>query len=163
MVPQPPAAQARAPSSPPVRSARGTGSEARAESTTDLVTGLLGDVKDLAAAHGQALKNEVSEELGALAGTLKMFTVALAIVSMGALLFVMAAALLIADVAAIPVWVTYGGFALVLLGVGAYLLTARNPAQNVSDGRADLVPETSMADAKEGVDFLKEQAKRIVK
>jgi hypothetical protein len=33
----------------------------------------------------------------------------------------------------------------------------------VSDGRADLVPETSMADAKEGVDFLKEQAKRIVK
>lgn len=152
---------------PPVgasaRTARGTGSEPRSESTADLVTGLLGDVKDLATAHGLALKNEVSEELGALATTLKMFTVALAIVSMGALLFVMAAALLVADVAAIPVWVTYGGFALVLLGVGAYLLTAKNPAQNVADGRADLVPESSMADAKEGVDFLKEQAKRIVK
>jgi hypothetical protein len=158
-----PAPRGAPPPGEPGRSARGTGSEPRGESTTDLVTGLLGDVKDLAAAHGQALKNEVSDELGALAGTLKMFTVALAIVSMGALLFVMAAALLIADVAAIPVWVTYGGFALVLLGVGAYLLTARNPAQNVSDGRADLVPETSMADAKEGVDFLKEQAKRIVK
>jgi hypothetical protein len=163
MVPQPHDAPARPPSSPPARSARGTGSEARAESTTDLVTGLLGDVKDLAAAHGQALRGEVSEELSALASTLKMFTVALAVLSMGALLLVMALALFISDMAAIPVWVTYGGFAVALLGAGVYVLKAKNPAQSVSDGKADLVPETSMADAREGVDFLKDQAKRLMK
>jgi hypothetical protein len=156
--------QAGAPPQPSAatRAARGTGSE-RAESTSDLVTGLLGDVKDLAAAHGQALRGEVSEELQALASTLKMFTISLAVLSIGALLFVMALALFVADMAAIPVWVTYGGFALALVAGGVYLLKAKNPAQKVSDGRADLVPETSMADAKEGVDFLKDQAKRLMK
>jgi hypothetical protein len=151
------------PSSASARSARGTGSEPRAESTADLVTGLLGDVKDLAAAHGQALRGEVSDELQALAGTLKMFAVALAVLSIGALLFMMALALFVADMAAIPVWATYGGFALALVAGGIYLLKAKNPAQKVSDGRADLVPETSIADAKEGVDFLKDQAKRLVR
>jgi hypothetical protein len=162
MVPHAPSAVG-ASSSQQSRAARGTGSEARAESTTDLVTGLLGDVKDLATAHGQALRGEVSEELSALATTLKMFAVALAVLSMGALLFVMALALLVADVAAIPVWVTYGAFGLVMLGGGIYILKAKNPAQQVTDGKADLVPETAMAEAREGMDFLKDQAKRLVK
>jgi hypothetical protein len=155
----------------PARSARGTGSEPRTrhaseprdESTTDLVTGLLGDVKDLATAHGQALRNEVGEELSALSASLKIFSVALAVLSIGALLLVMAGAMALAVALDIQLWITYGGFSVVMLVIGYVLLKKANPAKRVADGKADLVPETSLGEAKGDLDFVKDQAGRLMR
>jgi hypothetical protein len=144
----------------PSRTARGT-EPIEHESTAHLVAGLFGDLKDLATAHGEAMRTEVSQELSALGTSLKLFMVALATMSIAALMLCLGVARLLADALDIELWWTYGGFA-VVAGVASYLiLRYANPARRVADGNADLVPEAALEDARDSATFLKEQLHRV--
>lgn len=147
---------------PPARTPRGT-EPLETESTSHLVSGLFHDLRELGTAHVQAMRGEVSNELSALSTSLKLFSVALSVMSVAVLMFLLGVARMLADVFDVDLWITYLGFG-AALGVGGYLLLrAANPAQRVADGKADLVPETTLREAKDTASFVKEQLGRVVK
>jgi hypothetical protein len=161
--PRPPDAGAPPASPRPARTARGTAEPVAAESTPHLLSGLLADLRDLGSAHALSLRSEVSQELSALATSLKLFMVALSVLTVGVVLLFFGLAGMLADAVDIEVWWSYLGFAVVMVGGGYALLRAANPAKRVADGHADLVPETALADAKDSMSFVSDEMQRVVR
>lgn len=141
----------------------GTDSDHHHESTGALLQGLVLDMKDLAVAHGESLRGEVGHELRVLTRSLKIFLIALAIVSIGTMLLVLAVGRAAAEFLDVPIWASFGVTALLLIVGGVTLALAVKPSRQVADGKADLVPETAIGDARANVDFVKEQAGRVLR
>ena len=110
------------------------------ESTVELIGGLIGDAKDLAATHLAGLRLEVKEELRDLKRSSKYAAAASAAFAVGALLATLALVHALWLYTALPQWAAYGVFALAFLAVGAVLVIARSRmSQDI-----DLVPETGL-------------------
>lgn len=118
----------------------------RDESTSDLLSGLLRDAKELVTAHGDHLKVEVRHEIRSLKETVIKAGIAVAAVVLAGLLLAHAIALGVAALG-VPMWAAYGITALVFALAG-YLVFRTRPSD------LELVP-------KEAIGSIKRDVKRV--
>ena len=97
------------------------------ESATSLIGGLLGDAKDLAAAHAEQIRNEVRTELDSIKGAMARTAVALAGAVIAGVVLAHACALALSAATGLPTWAGLGIVAAVF-ALGAYLAVQRSSA-----------------------------------
>ena len=123
-----------------------------------LISGLVGDVKDMAAGHATKMRGEVKDELKGLKQYLVKVIAGVGVAVLGAILLAHAFALGL-DALGLPQWVAYL-LAAAMAIVGGLILLKRLPGDNKD---IDLVPETAIRDLKRDVRELKEDIKDEVK
>jgi putative superfamily III holin-X len=114
------------------------------EPTKDLVTGLISDAKELAAGHLGHMRGEIKDEFKNLKLVMWRIAGAVGVLAVAAVLVGHALALALAALG-LPVWVSYGVAAIVLLALGGAILELMPHA----DKDSDLVPEQSLAEARD--------------
>lgn len=122
-------------------------------SMATLLTGLLDDVRTLIRQEYQLLKDEIATELGELKAAIVAFLAGLFLLTASALLFLLAVVHLLHEVAGLPLWASYGIFALLLLGGGLVAL-------KIGSGTArtfNLVPTRTIHSLKEDTQWIKQQ------
>ncbi|HSE57570.1 MAG TPA: phage holin family protein [Nitrospiraceae bacterium] len=118
-----------------------------------LLTGLLDDVRTLIRQEYQLFKDEVSTELGELKAAIVAFLVGLFFLGAAALFSLLAVVHLLHEVAGLPLWASYGIFALLMLGGGLLAL-------KIGSGTAktfNLVPTRTIHSLKEDTQWIKQQ------
>ena len=127
-------------------------------SIPELISGLVGDAKDMAAGHATKVRGEIKEEFNGLKQYLMMVLVSIGLGIMGAILLSQSFALGLAALG-LPLWAGYLIAAVIFVGIG-YLLVKRMPANK---DHIDLVPENAIADIKRDVANIAEDVKDEVK
>ena len=113
------------------------------EPTKDLVAHLISDAKNLATGHLGHMRGEIKDEFKNLKTAMLRIAAAVGVLAVAAVLVGHALALALAALG-LPVWVSYGVAAVVLLALGGALLELL--PHDKKD--ADLVPEESIASAR---------------
>ena len=127
-------------------------------SIPELISGLVGDAKDIAAGHATRARDEIRAEFTGLKQYLMMVLVAVGLGVLGAILLSHAFALGL-DALGVPTWASYLIAAALFVGVGVVLIK-RMPANKKN---IDLIPEGAIAGLKRDVTTLKEDVKGDVK
>lgn len=128
------------------------------KSMPELLSGLLGDAKEIAAGHATKMRGEIKDEFRGLKLFLAKVAVAVGVGILGAILLAHAAALVL-DAVGLPQWAAYLISAALFVGVGLVILK-RLPAEKKD---IDLVPESALADFKRDMKTLKDDVKDEVK
>jgi predicted signal transduction protein with EAL and GGDEF domain len=115
------------------------------ESTTELLVGLIADVRDLASAHLERMQREIRADLGNLGESIKTRALAVAGLVVAAVLAGQALALALSSVSGLPPWAGLGVVALVLVAASVVSLRRHRPAIT----SIDLIPERALAAAKD--------------
>jgi hypothetical protein len=123
-------------------------------SIPELISGVLGDAKDIAAGHASKARDEVKDEFSNLKAYLMKVMVAVGLGIMGAILLSHAFALGL-DALGVPQWAAYLIAAVIFVGIGA-ILVKRMPA-NKKD--IDLVPESALAGLKRDAQNIRDDVK----
>lgn len=110
-------------------------------STTELVTGLVGDARDLAIAHLDGLLLEAKQELGRLASAARSAAIGLALCSIAALLVAIGGAQALATFTALPLWASYLIAAGLFVAIGLALVAVARARRRGADG----IPERQLA------------------
>ena len=126
-------------------------SDIKDASIPELISGVLGDVKDMAGGHATKMRDEVKEELKGLKSFLMKVMIAVGIGILGAILLAHAFALGL-DAAGLPQWLAYLISAALFVGVGV-VIVKRLPADKKD---IDLVPENALKDLKRDVKRIKD-------
>jgi hypothetical protein len=117
----------------------------------ELLTGVAGDVSQLAKGRMTEMRDEVKDELSNLKRYMLRIAIGVGIVVVGAILVghLLASAL---NAMGVPLW---GGYAIaaVIMLAGGYLLLTRYPAD---PNKRDLVPEETAGDIKQDVEEIVE-------
>lgn len=111
----------------------------QSEPTKDLFTGLMSDVKEIAAGHFTGLKGEIKDEFKNLRGMMMRIAAASGLMVLAGVLLGHTLALVLAELG-LPLWAGYGIATVVLAGVGLVLVKSL-PNDTT---QADLVPEEQM-------------------
>ncbi|HLL22254.1 MAG TPA: phage holin family protein [Kofleriaceae bacterium] len=127
-------------------------------SIPELIAGLVGDAKDMAAGHGAKMRDEIKGEFKGLKNFLMRVLVAVGLGILGAILLSHAFALGL-DALGVPQWAAYLISAVIFVGIGA-LLVKRMPSDK-SD--IDLVPETALAGLKRDANLTNSAMQEAVK
>lgn len=125
------------------------------KSLPELVSGLLGDAKEIAAGHATKMRGEIRDEFSGLKNFMLKVAIAVGLGVLGAILLSHAFALGL-DALGIPQWVAYLIAAVVFVGVGAFIVKTKLPAQKKD---IDLVPESAIADFKRDVKAIRREVK----
>ena len=128
------------------------------KSLPELVSGLLGDAKDIAAGHATKMRSEIKDEFTGLKMFLMKVAIAVGVGILGSILMAHAAALIL-DAVGLPQWASYLIAAAVAITVGLVILK-RLPSDK---GDIDLVPESALADMKRDFKSMKRDVKDEVK
>jgi hypothetical protein len=127
-------------------------------SIPELISGLVGDAKDIASGHATKMRGEIKEELGGLKQYLLKITIAVGIGVLGAMLLAHAFALILVAIG-LPLWAGYLSSAAIAIAAG-YVVIKRMPE---SKKDIDLIPESALADLKRDATTLKEEVTDEVK
>lgn len=128
------------------------------KSIPELISGLLGDAKEIAGGHATKMRGEIKDEFRGLKVFLAKVAIAVGAGILGSILLAHAAALGL-DALGVPQWLAYL-IAAVIGIVAAVLLLKRLPADKTD---FDLVPESTIADFKRDMKSLKNDVKDEVK
>lgn len=123
-------------------------------SIPELIAGVVGDAKDIAAGHATKARDEIKDEFSGLKAYLMKIMVAVGLGIMGAILLSHAFALGL-DALGIPQWAAYLISAVIFVGIGA-ILVKRLPD---SKKDIDLVPESAIAGMKRDAQGIKDDVK----
>ena len=123
-------------------------------SIPELISGLVGDAKDIAAGHATKVRSEIKEEFNGLKQYLMMVLVSIGLGIMGAILLSHAFALGLAKLG-LPLWGGYLLAAVIFVGIGIVLIK-RMPANK---DHIDLIPENAIADIKRDAAGIKDDVK----
>ena len=123
-------------------------------SIPQLISGLVGDLKDIGAGHATKARDEIKDEFSNLKAYLMKVMVAVGLGIMGAILLSHAFALGL-DALGVPQWAAYLIAAVIFVGIGAILIK-RMPANKKN---MDLMPENALASLKRDVSGIKEDVK----
>lgn len=126
------------------------------EPTTDLLSEIMSDAKELATGHSERIKLEIRQELEALKSVIRMTGVFIAAVVLGGVLLAQALGFGLAELTGWPLSASFAGVGLVLAIAG---YAAYRSARSQS---ADLVPEESLAAAKNDVKRVGATVKRAL-
>ena len=124
------------------------------KSISELVSGLLGDAKDIAAGHATKMRGEIKDEFSGLKMFLMKVAIAVGVGILGAILLAHAFALGL-DAVGMPQWSAYLIAAALFVGVGLVILK-RLPAEKKD---IDLVPESALQDLKRDVRQIRRDVK----
>ncbi|MDQ3339170.1 MAG: phage holin family protein [Myxococcota bacterium] len=127
-------------------------------SIPELISGLVGDAKDMAAGHATKARAEIKEEFNGLKQYLMMVLVSIGLGIMGAILLSQAFALGLAALG-VPMWAGYLIAAVIFVGIG-YALIKRMPSNK---DHIDLIPENAIAGIKRDVQEIKDDVQDEVK
>jgi hypothetical protein len=130
-------------------------SDVHNKSLPELVSGLLGDAKEIAAGHATKMRGEIKDEFSGLKMFMMKVAIAVGLGVLGAILLSHAFALGL-DALGIPQWVAYLIAAVIFVGIGAFIVKTRLP-----EGKKDidLVPESTFADLKRDVKQIRRDVK----
>ena len=123
-------------------------------SIPQLISGLVGDLKEIGAGHATKARDEVKEEFSNLKNYLMKVMVAVGLGTMGAILLSHAFALGL-DAVGVPQWAAYLIAAVIFVGIGAILIKR----MGASKKSMDLVPENALADLKRDVSNITDDVK----
>lgn len=118
-----------------------------------LLTGLWDDVRTLIRQEYQLLKDEIATELDELKAAIVAFLAGLFLLAASALLFLLAVVHLLHEAAGLPLWASYGIFALLLLGGGLIALKIGTGAAKTFNP----VPTRTIHSLKEDAQWIKQQ------
>jgi ABC-type microcin C transport system permease subunit YejB len=127
-------------------------------SIPQLITGLVGDAKDMAAGHASKARDEIKEEFSGLKQFLMMVLVSIGLGIMGAILLSQAFALGLAALG-MPMWAGYLIAAVIFIGIGI-VLVKRMPENK---DHIDLFPESAIAGMKRDVQNITDDVKDEIK
>jgi hypothetical protein len=129
-------------------------------SVSELVTGLLGDARDLALAHLDGIRQEMRAEARNLASTARFTGVMLCVATIGVILAGFGAAHGINAAFDLPLWASFliasGVFLLAALIIGLVVKTRRHAEDE------DLVPQHELAKIKRDAQWLASRARHSV-
>lgn len=127
------------------------------QSSTELVSGVIGDARHLIAAEIESLKLEIKSELKRAKAALAAAAVGGGVLALGGLLLVLMIAQGLYAGTTLPLWAAYGivGGVLAVVGI-ALLLIGRS---QIADKDADGWPEESIEEIKQDVKWVKDQAR----
>jgi hypothetical protein len=127
-------------------------------SIPELIAGVVGDAKDMAAGHASKARDEIKEEFTGLKQYLLMVLAGIGLGILGGILLSHAFALGL-EALGVPLWASYLIAAVIFVGIGVVLIK-RLPANK---DHIDLFPENAFADMKRDVgniaDDVKDEAK----
>jgi Putative Actinobacterial Holin-X, holin superfamily III len=135
-----------------------TPTDIKQASIPELIAGLVGDAKDIAAGHAGKARDEIKAEFTGLKQYLMMILVSVGLGILGAILLSHAAALGL-EAVGVPPWASYLIAAAIFVGIG-FVLIKRMPA-NKKD--IDLIPENALAGLKRDVSNLADDVKDEVR
>jgi hypothetical protein len=128
-------------------------------SIPELIAGVVGDAKEMAAGHATKARDEIKEEFSGLKQYLMMVLVGIGLGILGGILLSHAFALGL-EALGVSLWLAYLIAAVIFVGIGV-LLMKRLPANKAN---IDLFPENAIADMKRDVatisDDVKDEASR---
>lgn len=127
-------------------------------SIPQLISGLVGDAREIAAGHATKMREEIKDEFSGLKMYLMKVMIAVGLGTLGAILLAHAFALGL-DALGLPQWLAYLISAVVFVGIGA-VLVKRLPADKTN---IDLVPEAALAGMKRDMKTLKSEVKDAAK
>ena len=127
-------------------------------SIPELISGLVGDAKEIAAGHATKARDEIKAEFTGLKQYLLMVLVSVGLGVLGAILLSHAFALGL-DAVGVPTWASYLIAAAVFVTIGVILIK-RMPA---SKKDIDLIPESAIADLKRDAVAIKDNVASDVK
>jgi putative superfamily III holin-X len=128
------------------------------DSIIELVTGLLGDARDLAATHVESVRMETLSELRNLKHATQLFGIGLAVMSVAVVMAALGGALALATYTVVPLWGAVLIAAAVLLIAGLLVFkAAAKPKEEI-----DLVPEDSLEHAKDDASWIADRAREVV-
>ena len=127
-------------------------------SIPELISGLVGDLKEIGAGHATKAREEIKDEFRGLKQFLVKVAIAVGLGVLGAILLSHAFALGL-DALGLPQWVAYLISAVLFVGIGA-LIVKRLPS-NKKD--IDLIPENALADLKRDAVAIKDDVKDEIK
>jgi len=128
------------------------------ESVPELVSGILGDTRDLMVIHADRARLEIRDELSELGKATRWYIGASAILASALILLVNGLALGLAYALEWPAWATYTICGVVAALVGVLVL--RNGRKHAAG--ADLIPEQTLHDLQRDAKWIAEEAKDIV-
>ena len=128
-------------------------------SIPELVSGLVGDLKEIGAGHATKAREEIKDEFRGLKQFLVKTVVAVGLGILGAILLSHAFALGL-DALGLPQWTAYLIAAVLFVGIGAVILK-RLPSNGRKD--IDLIPEATLADLKRDAVGIKDDVKDGIK
>ena len=123
-------------------------------SIPQLISGLVGDLKEIGAGHATKARDEIKDEFSGLKAYLMKVMIAVGLGIMGAILLSHAFALGL-DALGVPQWAAYLISAVIFVGIGA-ILVKRLPANKKN---IDLVPESAIAGMKRSAQGIKDDVK----
>jgi Putative Actinobacterial Holin-X, holin superfamily III len=123
-------------------------------SIPELIAGLVGDAKDIAAGHAGKARDEIKAEFTGLKQYLMMVLVSVGLGILGAILLSHAFALGL-EAVGVPQWASYLLAAAIFVGIGLVLIK-RMPANKKN---IDLIPENALAGLKRDVTNLADDVK----
>jgi hypothetical protein len=126
-------------------------SDIKDASIPELLSGVMGDVKDIAGGHATKMRDEVKVELVGLKNYLMKVMVAVGVGTLGAILLAHAFALIL-DAAGLPLWASYLISAAIFVAIGA-VIVKRLPSDKTE---IDLYPENALRDLKRDVNGIKD-------
>ena len=118
----------------------------------ELLSGLVGDAKEIASGHASKMRAEVKDELHELKHFLMKVSIAVGIGVLGAILLAHAFALVL-DAIGFPQWLAYLISAVVWIGVGILILKSLPSSKQ----DMDLYPERAVADLKRDLRAIKNE------
>lgn len=128
-------------------------------SIPELISGLVGDLKEIGAGHATKAREEIKDEFRGLKQFLVKTAIAVGLGVLGAILLSHAFALGL-DALGLPAWAAYLISAMLFVGVGVLVLK-RMPTTNKKD--IDLIPESAFADMKRDAVAIKDDVKDELK
>ena len=123
-------------------------------SIPELLSGLVGDLKEIGAGHATKAREEIKDEFTGLKQFLMKTLVAVGLGILGAILLSHAFAIGLAALG-LPQWAGYLIAAIVFVAIGAVLIK-RMPSNKKN---IDLIPESTFADMKRDAQGIKEDVK----
>ena len=124
------------------------------KSIPELLSGVLGDAKEIAAGHATKMRGEIKDEFTGLKMFLMKVAIAVGVGILGAILLAHAFALGL-DAVGLPQWAAYLIAAALFVAIGI-VIVKRLPADK---GEIDLVPESTLADFKRDVKSIRRDVK----
>jgi hypothetical protein len=116
-----------------------------------LISGLLGDIRDLLAAELKVARTEIGEDIQKTKGALTALGIGLVILAISVGLLLLMVVHLLHAITNLPLWASYGIVGVVVAAVGiGLLIVAKNKGQGV-----DFAPEQTVAAVKEDVGWIR--------